>query len=146
MLLPLLYTKKEKERKKNHNVARPLFFPFPAYLLSSPSVVQAGLACCVSLLSSRSGFSHCDPLSTTSSLLFVREARHFTPQTATVYFFFATLDPFKYSSVTPPPSVRPRGRTSRSQHQYSPIPPLNRSSAEFLEFFLRNPFFLRGGA
>jgi hypothetical protein len=119
-------------------------FPFPAYLLSSPSVVQAGLACCVSLLSSRSGFSHCDTLSTTS-LLFVREAWHFTPQTATIYFFFATPDSFKHSSVTPPPSVRPRGRTSRSQHQYSPqIPPLNRSSAESLEIFLRNPFFLRG--
>ena len=61
-----------------------------------------------------------------------------------LFFFFATPDPFKYSFVTPPPSVRPRGRTSRSQHQYSPIPPLNRSSAESLEIFLWNPFFLRG--
>ena len=132
---------KRKKKKKKKSQCCPSSPSPPIFFLLLPSCRQVWLAVSPCSLLAR-------VLATVT--LFQRRPRYYSfarrgilylkqPQSI---FFFATPDSFKHSSVTPPPS---RGRTSRSQHQYSPpIPPLNRSSAESLEIFLRNSFFLRG--
>ena len=128
----------QKEKKKKKSQCCPSSPSPPIFFLLLPSWRQVWLA--VSPCSLLARVLATVTFSTTSSL----RVAFYTSNSHNL-FFFATPDSFKHSSVTPPPSVRPRGRTSRSQHQYSPqIPPLNRSSAESLEIFLRNPFFLRG--
>jgi hypothetical protein len=141
----------------------PVFFFFPpAYLLPSPSVVQAGSACCVLLLSSPTSFSHfrhsfndvlvtiCSPTTEWCGIYTSNNINLFfcnppLPSlwgrqeglTAVHFLFYPPLDLFQTPThlITPP---RPHRRQSVQDHPTAPSPYLH-SAPLYLDFLLLHP-------